>query len=164
MVRVFLSLGSNMDDRRRNMEEMLARVTGVLLPPIKISRLMETEPVEVAEKQEWYLNQIVSGFFSTAALDLLHECQQIEYALGRVRTSWHGPRTADIDILIFGDAIIRESSLRIPHPGLFQRRFCLEGIREIAPELTIPGGKVSMSVLYESADQTIKEQKIRFVE
>jgi 2-amino-4-hydroxy-6-hydroxymethyldihydropteridine diphosphokinase len=163
MVTVFLSLGSNAGKRHRNMEEMVARLTAVLAPPVKISRLMETEPVEVAERQQWYLNRIMSGSFGHSAQDLLHECGRIENALGRVRTHRHSPRTADIDILIFGDAVIHEHALSIPHPGLLGRRFCLEGIREIAPDLTIPGVGVRVGAWYEAASETIKAQKVMFI-
>jgi 2-amino-4-hydroxy-6-hydroxymethyldihydropteridine diphosphokinase len=161
MVTVFFSLGSNAGNRHRNMEEMLRLLTAVLAQPIKKSRLMETEPVEVFDKQAWYLNRIVSGSYGGAAQDLLKECQRIESALGRVRAYRHGPRTADIDILLFGDAIIREESLCIPHPGLLRRRFCLDGIREIAPGLILPGEGISASAWYEAADGPIKGQKIR---
>ena len=163
MVTVFLSLGSNVEARHRNMEEMLAMLTPVLAPPIKTSRLMETEPVEVTERQQWYLNRIVAGSYGHTAKDLLGECRRIENALGRVRSYRHSPRTADIDILVFGDSIIRDPALCIPHAGLLKRRFCLEGIREIAPELMLPGVGVRIGEWYEAADETIKDQRIRFI-
>jgi 2-amino-4-hydroxy-6-hydroxymethyldihydropteridine diphosphokinase len=164
MVTVFLSLGSNAGERRGNMEEMLGRLAAVLTPPIQKSSLMETEPVEVAGRQQWYLNRIVSGSYDKTARDLLLECGRIEQSLGRVREERHGPRTADIDILIFGDAIIDEAALSIPHPGLLRRRFCLEGMRELAPDLTVPGAAMSISAWYDAADKTITGQKIRFLE
>jgi 2-amino-4-hydroxy-6-hydroxymethyldihydropteridine diphosphokinase len=85
MVMVFLSLGSNIRSRNRNMEEMLRHLAPVINPPVKKSRWMETEPVEVCDEQEWYLNCVVSGLYAGTAWDLLNECRTIERTLGRVR-------------------------------------------------------------------------------
>jgi 2-amino-4-hydroxy-6-hydroxymethyldihydropteridine diphosphokinase len=162
MVLVFLSLGSNAGQRNRNMEEMLRQVA-LIMTSVKRSRLMETEPVEVDEKQPWYLNCIVSGEYHGSAPELLNKCLAIENRLGRIREYRHCPRTADIDILLFGDMAAHEKDLRIPHPGLFNRRFCLEGVREIAPGFILPGKGVSVSAYYETLDESVKRQKINFI-
>jgi 2-amino-4-hydroxy-6-hydroxymethyldihydropteridine diphosphokinase len=163
MVTVYLSLGSNARARNRNMEGMLRRLQRVIIPPVKISRRMETEPLEVADEQQWYLNCVVSGSYAGSAWDLLHECRTIERKLGRVRTYRHCPRTADIDILLFGDEVIREKTLSIPHPGLLRRRFCLEGVKELFPALMLPGEGVTVSAYYDAMDASIKEQRINFI-
>jgi 2-amino-4-hydroxy-6-hydroxymethyldihydropteridine diphosphokinase len=164
MVTVFLSLGGNTRTKNRDMENMLEMLSTVLLQPIKRSRLMDTEPVEVSDKQEWYLNCIVSGGYAGTAGDLLDKCRKIEDQLGRVRPYRHCSRTADIDILLFGDAIVNDSNLCLPHPGLFRRRFCLEGVKELSPGLIFPGRGLSVSAYYEAMDETIKKQKINFID
>ena len=163
MVTVFLSLGSNVRTKR-NMEKMLLHLRPVISPPVKTSRRMETEPLEVFDEQEWYLNCVVSGSYGGTAWDLLDECRTIERKLGRRRAYRHCPRTTDIDILLFGDLIIREKRLSIPHPGLFRRRFCLEGIKEITPGLILPGEGISVSDYYNALDESIKRQKINFID
>jgi 2-amino-4-hydroxy-6-hydroxymethyldihydropteridine diphosphokinase len=163
MVTVFLSLGGNARTKNRDMEDMLGMLSTIILPPRQKSRRMETEPVEVIDDQEWYLNCIISGGYGGTAFDLLEKCRKIEDELGRVRPYRHCPRTADIDILLFGNLIVHESNLCIPHPGLFRRRFCLEGIKEIAPGLILPGEEISVSAYYEAMDETIKKQKINFI-
>ncbi len=160
---VFLSLGSNAGQRNRNMDEMLRQVSRVI-SPVKRSRLMETEPVEVAGVQEWYLNCVVSGEYDGTAARLLEECRAIEQRLGRVRHYRHDPRTADVDILLFGDAVVREKNLCIPHPGLLRRRFCLEGVREIAPGLMLPGVGVCVSEYADTMDASVRKQKINFID
>jgi 2-amino-4-hydroxy-6-hydroxymethyldihydropteridine diphosphokinase len=164
MATVFLSLGGNARTKHRDMENMLEMLSTVILPPMTKSRRMETEPVEVSDKQEWYLNCIVSGGYAGTAFDLLDKCREIEDKLGRVRPFRHCSRTADIDILLFGDAVINDSSLCIPHPGLFRRRFCLEGVKDLSPELILPGRRLSISAYYEAMDEMIKKQKINFID
>ncbi len=142
------------------MEEMVRRVERLLLPPIIKSRWMETEPLEVIGQQPWYLNCIVSGSYRGAARDLLMECQAIEDALGRVRSRYHGPRTADVDILLFGNVTVHEEGLSLPHPGLLRRRFCLEGINEIDPELILPGKRTRIRDYCATLEDSIAQQKI----
>jgi 2-amino-4-hydroxy-6-hydroxymethyldihydropteridine diphosphokinase len=161
MVTVFLSLGSNAGQPMRNMEEMLRHVRQVIAP-VSASRLMETEPLETAEEQQWYLNRVVSGPFAGTPRDLLQACMLIEEKLGRVRAYRHSPRTADIDILLFGDAVVREKDLCIPHPGLLGRRFCLEGVRELMPACIIPGAG-NVSLYCQSMDASIARQQIKFL-
>jgi 2-amino-4-hydroxy-6-hydroxymethyldihydropteridine diphosphokinase len=164
MVSVFLSLGGNARTKNRDMENMLGMLSAVMVPPMKKSRRMETEPVEVPDKQEWYLNCVVSGGYVGTALELLDKCREIEDKLGRVRPFRHCTRTADIDILLFGDVIVNDSSLCLPHPGLFRRRFCLEGVKELSPGLILPSKGISVSAYYEALDETIKKQKINFID
>jgi 7,8-dihydro-6-hydroxymethylpterin-pyrophosphokinase len=68
------------------------------------------------------------------------------------------------DILLFGNTILRDKKLRIPHPGLLRRRFCLEGVKEIMPGLILPGEGISVSAYYDAVDESIKRQKINFIE
>jgi 2-amino-4-hydroxy-6-hydroxymethyldihydropteridine diphosphokinase len=164
MAIVYLSLGSNTWERRRNMDAMLHSIKAILLPPIRISKIMETEPLEVLEEQREYLNCIVSGVFKGTAIDLLDKCQAIELALGRLRPHHHASRSADIDILLFGNLIIREDRIVIPHPRLMFRRFCLQGLQEINPDLILPGENISIGEYYTIAGEIIKNQKIKYVD
>ena len=159
---VILSLGSNIAPKRHFMEEMVHEVEKALKLPVLRSRMMETEPVETPEKQEWFLNCVMAGGFDGTPRQLLALCAAIESNLGRVRTSIKGPRTADVDILAFGDYIIQGPDLVLPHPGFLRRRFCLEGAREILPDFIIPGIGVSLTRYYETAIKSLAEQAVIF--
>lgn len=163
MVTVFLSLGSNVGDRRRNMWQMRNRVSRFLDKPVKVSRLMETEPVGVRTRQPWYLNCVMSGRYAGTAEELLEQCRAIENDLGRTREARFAPRTADIDVLMFDGVRIRRNNLVLPHPRMLRRRFCLEGLRDIAPRTTIPGAGRTCSQMLERMTAKVKAQKMNFV-
>jgi 2-amino-4-hydroxy-6-hydroxymethyldihydropteridine diphosphokinase len=125
----YLSLGSNIGDREANLRAALDR-----LQPTRVSPLYETEPVDYAD-QAWFLNLVAEVRTELTPRELLAKTQAIEQDLGRVRTIAKGPRTIDIDILLFGDTVLRESELEIPHPRMAERRFVLRPLADIAPEL-----------------------------
>ena len=164
MKRVVLSLGSNAGLKKRHVETMIREMARFLKPPVRQSRLMKTEPVETAEKQQWYVNCIMAGSFEGTPRELLDKCHAVESKLGRVRTSFHGPRTADIDILVFGDLIIREKDLVIPHPSFLKRRFCLEGAAEIMPDFVFPGSNIRLKEHCETAGVAILKQKMSYLD
>jgi len=159
---VVLCLGCNLGDCHDTIRRMFARLKSFLGPPIKASRLMKTEPVGVAEEQPWYLNLIITGEFTGTARDLLSECQLIEAEHGRVREGGKKPRTADIDVLLFGDEIINDADLIVPHPEIINRRFCLEGLRDIDPALKIPRTGRTVRELHAAMPEKLKMQKIGF--
>ena len=133
---VYLSLGSNVGDRTLNLKtaiEKLARVGKVQAT----SSLYETEPVEVSD-QPWFLNCALALETQNTPRDLLEALLGIEEEMGRQRTRNKGPRNIDIDILLFGNFILDEKGLTIPHPALQQRRFVLDPLAEIAPDLRHP--------------------------
>jgi len=133
---VYLSLGSNVGDRTRNLKtaiEKLARVGKV----VATSSLYETEPVEVSD-QPWFLNCVLALETQHTPRDLLEALLGIEQEMGRQRTRNKGPRNIDIDILLFGGVILDEKGLTIPHPALQQRRFVLDPLAEIAPDVRHP--------------------------
>jgi 2-amino-4-hydroxy-6-hydroxymethyldihydropteridine diphosphokinase len=164
MVMVYLSLGSNMGDRERNMSLMKKMVFRFLGKPHMVSRLMKTEPVGVAARQRWFYNCVISGTYSASPDQLLAECLSVESKLGRARTSVRfSPRTADIDILMYGNESIKAKSLRIPHPRIRARRFCLEGLREIAPNTILPGTETTYSYLFENMPPRVQRQKVLFL-
>jgi 2-amino-4-hydroxy-6-hydroxymethyldihydropteridine diphosphokinase len=137
--RAFLSLGSNLGDRRtylRAAVEALGR--GPEMRMLGISKVYETTPVEVAEEQPDYLNCVVELECGVSAVELLRYCQGVEAALGRERKGEKAPRTADIDVLLFGDEIIEEPGFGVPHRGVM-RAFNLKGLADLDPDLHIPG-------------------------
>ncbi|MCX7725893.1 MAG: 2-amino-4-hydroxy-6-hydroxymethyldihydropteridine diphosphokinase [Chitinispirillaceae bacterium] len=163
MTYVILSLGSNKGNRKFYIEEMIRHLKEVIEPPYFFSTLMETEPVDVSEEQEWYLNQIVMGKFDGTAHELLKECEKIEKKLGREEKGKYHPRTADIDILLFGEEKIESADLIIPHPALFSRRFCIEGVLEVLSKAMINGIiREKLFNIYNNMSIVMKNQKIMF--
>src|SRR5215467_711561 len=122
---VYLSLGANLGDRAATLRYALEGLRSLGTPTAR-SSFYETEPVEVAEQQPWYVNCVVAIETELAPEQLLARTQELERALGRERSVRNAPRTLDIDILLFGDAVMKTPSLTIPHPGLERRRFVLE--------------------------------------
>jgi 2-amino-4-hydroxy-6-hydroxymethyldihydropteridine diphosphokinase len=128
---VYLSLGSNLGNRAACLQEAIRRLESVGRVQA-ISSLYETEPVEFTD-QPWFLNCAVALETSYAPAQLMQQVLEIERAMGRERAQPKGPRTIDIDILLFGNAVVNTSMLTIPHPAMPERRFVLEPLAEIAP-------------------------------
>lgn len=136
--KVFLSLGSNLGDRNKNLLrsiEYLETISKI----IKISSIYETKPFRVEIKQNDFLNLVVEIEYKNSPYDLLENISQIEKKLGRVRSEKRNePREIDIDIIFFDDLIINEKKIIIPHPRFSERLFVLEPMDEIAPEFLDP--------------------------
>jgi 2-amino-4-hydroxy-6-hydroxymethyldihydropteridine diphosphokinase len=141
----YIGLGANLGDRETTLRRALAildRKEGVEV--VGVSRLRDTDPVGVVD-QPRFLNGAAAVETSLSARDLLDTLLRIERELGRVRdgTQW-GPRTVDLDLLLFGSERIDEEGLRVPHPRLHERRFALEPVAELDPRAEVPGrGTVS---------------------
>jgi 2-amino-4-hydroxy-6-hydroxymethyldihydropteridine diphosphokinase len=133
----FLSLGSNLGNRPRNLARArkLLRENGVEI--LRASSVYETEPVDHLD-QPWFLNQALQVRSSLDPPSLLLLAKSIESAMKRVPTFAKGPRTIDIDILFAGDTVLHTPELVIPHPRLAQRNFVLVPLCEIAPEIRHP--------------------------
>ena len=144
-MRAFVGLGSNLGDRERTIGravELLAGTPGVDL--VAVSHLRETEPWGPVE-QPAYLNGAVELATELPPRALLDVLLAVEQALGRDRTGerW-GPRTIDLDLLLYGEVEVDEPGLTVPHPRLHERRFALEPLAELAPDVVVPGrGSVS---------------------
>ncbi|EHQ87328.1 2-amino-4-hydroxy-6-hydroxymethyldihydropteridine diphosphokinase [Desulfosporosinus youngiae] len=139
-MRVFIGLGSNLGDRAYYLKEAILALAG---PDTKItasSRIYETEPWGGID-QPLFWNQVIEVDTSLEPLDLLHVCQEIELRLGRERKVHWGPRTIDIDLLIYDNRVNESEELKLPHPYLEERAFVLTPLREIAPELILPSGR-----------------------
>jgi 2-amino-4-hydroxy-6-hydroxymethyldihydropteridine diphosphokinase len=134
--RVYLSLGSNVGDRAANLRTAIKRVSS-LGDVMAVSSFYETEPVEFAA-QPWFLNCAVELDTEKMPKRLLAGILDIEREMGRRRVQKKGPRTLDIDILLFGNSIIQTKGLTIPHPAMHERRFVLEPLAEIAPQARHP--------------------------
>jgi len=133
---VYLSLGSNVGDRRANLETAITRL-GELGEVKAVSSFYETEPVGLAA-QPWFLNCAVTLETEMMPRRLLGRVLAIEQGMGRRRLHPKGPRTIDIDVLLFGNSVVDTRELIIPHPGLHERRFVLEPLSEIAGEVRHP--------------------------
>jgi 2-amino-4-hydroxy-6-hydroxymethyldihydropteridine diphosphokinase len=139
MSRAFLSLGSNLGDRRAYLRAAVdALERGPKMKFLGVSRVYETAPVEVEDEQPDYLNCVVELECGVSAVELLRYCEGVEGALGRERKGEKAPRTVDIDVLLFGDEVIEEPGFGIPHRGV-TRAFNLKGLADLDPDLHIPG-------------------------
>jgi 2-amino-4-hydroxy-6-hydroxymethyldihydropteridine diphosphokinase len=137
----YLSLGSNVGDREQQLRDAIARLETVGRVA-SVSSFYETEPVEFTD-QPWFLNCAVALETSATAEKLMSALLEIEQRMGRRRGQKKGPRNIDLDILLFrdplnGDAVIDSPELTIPHPAMHQRRFVLQPLAEIAPEVRHP--------------------------
>jgi 2-amino-4-hydroxy-6-hydroxymethyldihydropteridine diphosphokinase len=164
MVDVVLSLGSNLGDRAAHMRGMELELERILEPPVIKSRLMETEPVAVSGEQPWYFNRLLRAGYRAGPMELLRQCQAIEAKLGRTRPQKFAPRTADIDILLYGEVQIIEQDLTVPHPRLWERRFCIIGLQEIASDWKLAGSSKRVGELAGEREQMLTDQKISFID
>ncbi len=133
---MYLSVGSNLGDRAANLRAAIARL-GELGEVLAVSSFYETEPVEFTA-QPWFLNCAVAMRTELMPRNFLAKALTIEQQMGRRRTRSKGPRSLDIDILLFGNAVISAPQLKVPHPAMHLRRFVLEPLAEIAPEVRHP--------------------------
>jgi 2-amino-4-hydroxy-6-hydroxymethyldihydropteridine diphosphokinase len=144
VTRAYVGLGANLGDRERTLQravELLGDADGVAV--LAVSELRETEPVGLVD-QPRFLNGAVAGETTLSPRALLDLLLEIERSLGRVRHERWGPRVVDLDLLVYGDVTVDEPGLHVPHPRLHERRFALEPLAELDPELEIPGyGRVS---------------------
>lgn len=140
---VYLSLGSNLGDREGNLRLACEALEAEHVLILKRSSIYETEPQDVTS-QRWFLNMVVECETRSFPIQLLGVLQKIERRFGRSRGAGvvsKSPRTIDIDILLFANAIMNTAQLSLPHPRMLERRFVLEPLVEIAPELRHPGTK-----------------------
>src|SRR5271167_629631 len=133
---VFLSLGSNLGAREMNRRTAIVRLKE-LGEVVAASSFYETEPLEFTD-QPWFLNCAVALKTKLMPKQFLSRMLKIEQEMGRRRIQPKGPRTIDIDILLFGNSVIHTAQLDVPHPAMHQRRFVLEPLAEIAPEVRHP--------------------------
>jgi 2-amino-4-hydroxy-6-hydroxymethyldihydropteridine diphosphokinase len=140
VTRAYVGLGANLGDREHTLQAAvgaLAAEEGIEIAAV--STLRETDPVGVGD-QPRFVNGVVALDTALAARNLLDRLLAVEQRFGRVRIPGeHGPRTLDLDLLLYGDQQIDEPGLTVPHPSLHERRFVLEPLAELAPGLVVPG-------------------------
>ncbi len=135
--RVAIALGSNLGDRCAHLEYAVDALR-FDLNDLRVSSFLETVPVGVGDEHGPYLNAAAVGGTRLSARDLIDRLLEIEEERGRVRPYPMAPRTLDLDLILYGDAIINESGLSVPHPQFRNRLFVLGPLAEIAPEMVDP--------------------------
>ncbi len=154
MVYVCIGLGSNVGNRERNLLRAYDRIVTLKgVRPVKFSRFYETAPVG-GPPQPPFLNAVLCIETTRSPQWLLKQFQRIEADMGRIRTVKWGPRNIDIDILLYGDKIVNEVQLKIPHPLMHERLFVLEPLTEIMPDVVHPVLKKTAVQLYEEQKQS----------
>lgn len=137
----YVGIGSNLEDRLANVHkslQLMNRGSGIAVT--KVSSIYETEPVDFCQQPN-FLNAVAEIDTELTPHELLRELQDIEKRLGRVRITPKGPRTIDLDILLYDDMVINTQGLSIPHPRMWQRLFVLEPLSELKPDLRLPTGE-----------------------
>lgn len=153
---IYLGLGSNVGDRKANLIEAARRIGEAGIRVLRASPIYETEPVQ-CDPQRWFYNQALEAETSLFPLQLLARVQKIEREMGRVRKADNAPRTIDIDVLLYGAAVIETPSLTAPHPRLAERRFALAPLVDLSPTLRHPGNRRTVKELLDAAPaQTVR--------
>ena len=134
-MRSFLSLGSNVGDRAAHLRRAVEALPGV----VAVSQVYVTEPVGGPPGQDPYLNVVVELDTELGPRDLLEVARRLENDAGRIRTVRWGPRTLDVDVLLVDGLEVDEEDLVVPHPRMWERRFVVAPLAELAPELVPPG-------------------------
>ena len=147
MDRVAIALGSNVGDRRAHLDHAVAALHAILANPA-VSRYYDTVPVGASGPQPMYLNAVIVGDTALAPRVLLDALLAIEQERGRERPYVNAPRTLDLDLILMGDAVVNEPGLVVPHPRFRERRFVLEPLAAVAPDLRDPiSGRTAAELL-----------------
>lgn len=154
---VYIALGSNLGDRAEHLRQAREQIDAPDLRLLRASSIYETAPRDV-EDQPWFLNQVIECETELFPRQLLARLQKIERAMGRKRRIAKGPREIDLDILLFGEAVVKAPELEVPHPRMAERRFVLEPLAELVPEKKHPGTRRTMrEMLAGVANQAVKK-------
>jgi 2-amino-4-hydroxy-6-hydroxymethyldihydropteridine diphosphokinase len=153
---IYIALGSNLGDRAENLRQARERIESPHLKVTRESSIYETEPRELFD-QPWFLNQVVEAETTLFPRQLLARLLKIEQEMGRQRLVPKGPRIIDLDILLFGNVIVRGGGLEIPHPRMADRRFVLDPLAELAPAIRHPrSGRTVREMLSKTMDQPVR--------
>jgi len=157
MKTVYLSLGSNLGDRAERLREALRLLEQGGLRVRRISPVYETEPQDLRD-QPWFLNLVAEVETELFPRQMLARIQSIEWKMGRRRSRPKGPREIDIDVLLYGSMVLRMPELTVPHPRMSERRFVLQPLADLAPELRHPvSGRTILELLAEIRGQTVRQ-------
>jgi 2-amino-4-hydroxy-6-hydroxymethyldihydropteridine diphosphokinase len=154
---VYLSLGSNVGNRAKNLQEAIAALREAHINVTRVSSMYETEPVDYHD-QPWFLNIAAEAETELAPTALLQRLRQIETQMGSKKMIAKGPRLIDIDILLYGDQVIDTPEVQVPHPRMQLRRFVLEPLAEIAPNARHP---ITSLRVAEMLDRTPDKSTVR---
>ncbi len=139
-VKAYIALGANLGDREKNLRDALGMLDATAgLEIVKVSSFLENPAVGGPPESPPFLNAVAEVQTTLGAHDLLTRLLEVERALGRERREKWGPRTIDLDLLLYGDQVLASEELTVPHPRMRERAFVLQPLAEIAPELRIPG-------------------------
>lgn len=153
---VYLSLGSNLGNRAEILCQAIHRLEAPDLHVRRVSSVYETEPQDFKD-QPWFLNLVVEAETSLFPMQLLGRIRRIELSLGRRRLAPKGPRAIDIDLLLYGSFVIETLELAVPHLRMAERRFVLEPLAELAPDLRHPVLRRTMrELLAATMHQTVR--------
>jgi 2-amino-4-hydroxy-6-hydroxymethyldihydropteridine diphosphokinase len=144
--KVYLSLGSNLGDRKKNLRTAIAALADAGVCVTRVSSFYETEPVDLRD-QPWFLNCVVQATTEVLPFGLLDALRGIEARMGSKKLVPKGPRLMDLDILLYRDDTIVTPELQVPHPRMLTRRFVLVPLSEIAPDLKHPSWKGTVNQL-----------------
>lgn len=158
---VYLGLGSNVGDSEALLRSALDALNGPDLKLLRVSSVYETEPIGLRD-QRWFLNLAAEFETNLFPKQLLHRIHKVEKELGRRRTALrNGPRTIDIDILLYGSFVVQTDELAIPHPRYRERRFALAPLAELNPQLRDPvTHRTVAEMLANLKGQTIRKSQI----
>jgi 2-amino-4-hydroxy-6-hydroxymethyldihydropteridine diphosphokinase len=154
----YLSLGSNLGDRAKNLKDAIAALRDAGIRVTRISSMYETEPIDYLD-QPWFVNIAVEAETELAPAAVLQTLREIETRLGSKKLIAKGPRLIDMDILLYGDEVIDMPELQVPHPRMHLRRFVLEPLAEIAPQVrhAISGLSVSEMLARTKDTSTVRK-------
>lgn len=156
-MRTGIAFGSNLGDRLEHLRQARAALVGLssVTEPFRFSRVFQTEPIGTDPGAEPFLNAVGEVEYSGHPLDLLDALQEIEARFGRPsKRPRNAPRPIDLDVLYVGNLVLRNEEIVIPHPRLHMRRFVLQPLCEIRPDLMLPGQEQNVSQLLESLADT----------
>jgi len=155
---IFLLLGSNVGERLNNLQEAISELKDRKIEIIEKSSVFETEPWG-RSNQDWFLNVVTKIETTENPESLLRMCLDAETSLGRKREVKWGPREIDIDILYFNDIIFQSENLKVPHPGIPNRRFTLLPMVELGANMKHPGSGKTQQELLEDCDDELRVVK-----
>ena len=158
MTTVYLALGSNLGNREEYLRAGIRALATRGVEIVRCASVYSTEPREVLD-QPWFLNTAIEATTQLLAHELLRACLEVEEENHRVRNVAKGPRTLDVDIIFYGDKIIRKPGLTIPHPSFFLRRFVLAPLAEIAPDFIDPLSRKSIRQLLDECEDQASIQR-----
>ncbi len=160
MARIFVGLGSNLGDRLNYLHRAFIELTNLQQTTVKkCSSVYETEPVGVKEQPQ-FLNMVAELDSTLLPQDLLRRLKEIERTIGRTHNEHWGPREIDLDLLYYGEEIINDENLHVPHPEIANRRFVLVPMKEIAAEFLDPLRHLSVEELLQRCSDTSAVRKI----